>query len=236
MDKQQLIRRWEDRNFGKIRPSTKKIRAEYNKQKEEKMNNNSLQNNMVDVYVTTDTCTNPVVTVGWGSWQIFNNESYSLVCTTGTTPAMCGVKQEETEKGTAMSIEQNAIDYLTRRVENVYANHYRYLPGKFNLYVDNTPKTYKELIEAIKNDKFKLDKKRVAIIDDDDDNSYIYGPFDGIIWDGPQSDNDGYDKACDALQKARIDATDIIKTSTDADKRLQALKDFEKWTPESAAN
>lgn len=166
--------------------------------------------------------------------------TYTLVTSNSTqsvTP-----KQEE-EKETAMSLEQNQIDYLSRRVDDVYRELKSPLAEKFNIYKDNAPRTYKELIDAIKNDKFKLNEKRIkameARAEDDEDDCwdcpYYCGPFDGIIWDGPQPDQKGYEVALDSLQKARIRALDIIKTSPPAD-GLKALQEFQKWTPEGAAN
>lgn len=166
-----------------------------------------------------------------------------IFVTTGTTVTKQTIYPEKVEeKETAMSLEQNQIDYLSCRVDDVYRELRSPLAEKFNLYKDNAPRTYKELIDAIKNDKFKLNEKRIkameARAEDDEDAGWdcpYCGPFDGIIWDGPQPDEKGYEAALDSLQKARIRALDIIKTSPAAD-GLKALQEFEKWTPEGAAN
>lgn len=172
-----------------------------------------------------------------------------LILSTGTLPKQTGLDifvttvteqiiypEKVEEKETAMSLEQNQIDYLSRRVDDVYRELRSPLAEKFNLYKDNAPRTYKELIDAIKNDKFKLNEKRIKLFDqdDDDDGCYPYGPFDGIIWDGPQPDQKGYEAACESLVKARIRALDIIRTSPAAD-GLKALQELEKWTPEGLA-
>lgn len=168
----------------------------------------------------------------------FNN----TFVTTGTTVTKQTIYPEKVEeKETAMSLEQNQIEYLSRRIDDVYYKLWNSLPEKFNLHRDNTPKNYKELIDAIKNDKFKLDGKRIKHFineeedEDEFDGIYPCGPFDGIIWDGPQPDQKGYDAAVESLQKARTRALDIIKTSPAAD-GLKALQEFQKWTPEGAAN
>lgn len=165
----------------------------------------------------------------------FNN----TFVTTGTTVTKQTIYPEKVEeKETAMSLEQNQIDYLSRRVDEVYRDLRSPLTEKFNLYKDNAPRTYKELIDAIKNDKFKLNEKRIKLFDTEDDDGglfFPFGPFDGIIWDGPQPDKKGFAAALDSLHKARIRALDIIKTSPAAD-GLKALQEFDKWTPEGAAN
>lgn len=166
-----------------------------------------------------------------------------IFVTTGTTVTKQTIYPEKVEeKETAMSLEQNQIDYLSCRVDDVYRELRSPLAEKFNLYKDNAPRTYKELIDAIKNDKFKLNEKHIKTMearaehDEDDGWDCPYcSPFDGIIWDGPQPDVEGYEAALDSLQKARIRALDIIKTSPAAD-GLKALQEFEKWTPEGAAN
>lgn len=169
----------------------------------------------------------------------FNN----TFVTSGTTVTKQTIYPEKVEeKETAMSLEQNQIDYLSCRVDDVYRELRSPLTEKFNLYKDNAPRTYKELIDAIKNDKFKLNEKRIKALearaedDEDDDWDCTYrSPFDGIIWDGPQPDHKGYETAIESLRKARTRALDIIKTSPAAD-GLKALQEFEKWTPEGTAN
>ena len=147
--------------------------------------------------------------------------------------------EKTVEKETAMTYEQNTRDYLLRRLEAVGYELERKLPDQFNLYVNNTPKTYKELIDAIKNDKFKLNKhiaERLEDIDDgEDDEDYLCGPFDGIIWDGPQPDRKGRDAAYKSLCAAKTAAKDIIMTSDPKD-AVEALKALEAWVPAGAAN
>lgn len=145
--------------------------------------------------------------------------------------------EKTVEKETAMTYEQNTRDYLLRRLDTVHYALARKLPGQFNLYVNNTPKTYKELIDAIKGGKYKLDEKRIARLEDcdDDDHCYSDGAFDGIIWDGPQPDTIGYKAAVKALDAAAVDAKDIIMTS-DPKEGAAALKALGAWTPTGAAN
>ena len=184
---------------------------------------------------TNDVClTYSGTTIAWP----FTN---TFVTTNGANVSLlCDVKQEKEE--TAMSIEQNTLDYLSRRVESTFYGLHSELADTFNLYKDNKPKTYKELIAAIKGDKFKLDAKRTKRIDEyfsdgDEDEDCFYsfrGSLDGIIWDGPQPDRKGYDKAIEDLSKAKTDTMDTIRVITDEEKRLAALKAFEAWVPSNA--
>lgn len=155
-----------------------------------------------------------------------------------TQKANCS-PEKTVEKETAMTYEQNTRDYLLRRLEGVGYELERKLPDQFNLYNNNIPKTYKELIDAIKNDKFKLNKRRMEQLEDlyDDEavEAYVCGPFDGIIWDGPQPDSKGYDAACKALSAAKTATKDIIMTSDPKD-AVEALKALEAWVPAGAAN
>ena len=142
--------------------------------------------------------------------------------------------KQEPVKETAMSIEQNQIDYLCVRARNVKSNLNSKLWDQFNMYANNKPKTYKELIDAIKGGKYKLDEKRIkkieALQDDDDGDCFIYGPFDGIIFDGPQPDAKGRDAAADELDKAYTKTMDAIKVLPAAE-GLKALQEFENWVP-----
>lgn len=127
-------------------------------------------------------------------------------------------------------------DYLLGRLNQAeYPKQHSFMK-LFNLHVDNAPKTYKELVDAIKNDKFSLDAKIVKKVDNfsDEDNPEgynPYGPFFGIVWDGPKPDPEGYAVASKDLTKQFTAAKDTIMTS-DATTGLKALQDFEAWLPE----
>lgn len=116
----------------------------------------------------------------------------------------------------------------------------------FNLNEDGRPKTYLQLIDAIKNDKFSLDDKAVKRLkrlqdnldaeDEDFDEEYGYGPFFGLIFtDFPKSDRKGYDAAVkefEALMKATKD-TIMVKSPAEG---LTALQVLEAWTPVGKSN
>lgn len=134
------------------------------------------------------------------------------------------------------TVEQRA--YLRDRAKVLRYSKRDELPGMFNLYVNNAPKTYKELIETIKNGKFKLDEKKTKLIDEaieDGDRWYVNGPFDGIIWDGPQPDHDGYSAANEALESQFTKVVDAINILDPKD-GLAALQAFEAWVPTGKAN
>ena len=186
---------------------------------------------MFDLSTTTPNTTllNPIPTA---NYLAIANITYDyLVSNYGTTSAEAkGVKPKEEEaKETAMSLEQNQIEYLNNRVYDVYRSFD--LSGMFNIYVNNSPKTYKELIDAIKNDKFKLDEKRTKRVDELVENCDFWdSAFDGIIWDGPQPDYDGYEQARKELKAAFIATKDAINVLPPAE-GLKALQEFEKFEP-----
>lgn len=131
-------------------------------------------------------------------------------------------------------------DYLLNRLSKAQYPKEQSFTKLFNLYVDNTPKTYKELIDAIKNDKFTLDPKAVKKVDkfSDEDNEYPegfnpFGAFFGIVWEGLTPDPEGYQAAVKELCKQATAAKDIIMTGDAAD-GLKALQDFEAWLPDTS--
>lgn len=189
---------------------------------------------MFDLSTTTPNTTllNPIPTA---NYHPIVNIPYDLfehyfVSNYGTTSAEAkGVKPKEEEKETAMSLEQDQIVYLNNRVYDVYRSFN--FTEMFNIYVNNSPKTYKELIDAIKNDKFKLDEKRTKRIDECVEDEDFWGSsFDGIIWDGPQPDQDGYYQAQKELKAAFIATKDAINVLPPAE-GLKALQEFEKFEP-----
>lgn len=104
----------------------------------------------------------------------------------------------------------------------------------FNLHTDNSPKTYKEMIDMIKNGKYTLDKKLTDRVDanvaDDDFDACWFSPWYGIIWDGPQPDHKGYNAAIAESNKLYTATKDTIMSGVYAD-GLKALQDFEAWLP-----
>lgn len=158
----------------------------------------------------------------------------------GKTP----MRYNETNAYASVSAPKSDIaiqrDFLLSQLADAWYPKDRELENFFNLHVDNTPKTYKEMIDAIKNDKFKIDPKAKKIIEaeaDDEDEELpcgYWGPMYGIIWDGPVADREGYHKARDEARKQKTAAERIIMTS-DGAAGLAALQAFEAWLPTSEA-
>lgn len=129
-------------------------------------------------------------------------------------------------------------DYLLSRLSNAAYPKYNELDKLFHRFVDNTPKTYKDLIDAIKNDKFTIDAKIAKRVDaaadaerDEDECNYNYrGPFYGIVWAGDQFDDKAWLAARNESEKQQRAAKDIIMTG-DAAAGLAALQAFEAWLP-----
>lgn len=101
----------------------------------------------------------------------------------------------------------------------------------FNLNVNNTPKTFRDLIAAIKDGKFTIDEKFARKVDAKiaNDEPIWYSPLEGIIWDGPQQDYAGYRAFEDHLQKEYQKAKDEIivlplEQGLEALRRFQALE------------
>jgi hypothetical protein len=177
---------------------------------------------------------------------------YPVKCKVG-----CEIKQEgktpmrynETNAYASVSAPKSDIavqrEYLLARLNDAWYPKERQLEQFFNLYADNTPKTYKDMIDAIKNGKYTIDKKieknletHLEDTEDDEFGGELYwGPLYGIIWDGPKIDRDGYNKAREAARVEKTKANDIIMTG-DGTAGLAALQAFEAWMPtaETKAN
>lgn len=126
-------------------------------------------------------------------------------------------------------------DYLSQRLSEVSRPKANEFEKLFNLYVDNTPKTYKEMIEIIKAGTFTVDpqmEKAVARAIEDGQ-EVNFGPLCGIVWPGPKQDYEGYRAALKELKKQHAKAEDIIATS-DAVIGLKAVYDLEAWVPDTA--
>jgi hypothetical protein len=125
-------------------------------------------------------------------------------------------------------------DYLLSQLTTAFHPKEREFQTTFNLYVDNTPKTYIDMIAAIKDGKYTIDpkaEKRVADWEEDEEDGPSYfGPLYGIVWDGPVADRKGYDQAVKDLRKQKTEAERIIVTG-DAAAGLAALQAFEAWQP-----
>lgn len=130
-------------------------------------------------------------------------------------------------------------DYLLGRLAKADYPKEAELRKFFNLYVDNTPKTYKDMIAIIQAGTYTIDPKIAKRIDDveaeDDDKAcgFGYGPMYGIIWPGPVADYVGYKAASTEKEKQYRAAKDAVMVS-DAATGLAAIQAFEAWMPTPA--
>lgn len=140
---------------------------------------------------------------------------------------------------TPKSDAQVGREYLLNRLEAASYPKRSSFEKMFNLYVSNEPKNFQEVIDRIKNDKFKINKKVQKKLDalkadaDEtgaDDFPWYHGWSYGIEWDGPKADFAGYEQALSDCDAEQTKARDIIMTSDNA-AGLKALQDFEAWTP-----
>lgn len=154
-----------------------------------------------------------------------------VTCYYDEPPANCKTAccKQEQEGTTPMNTER---DYLNRRLNEVSNSFDRDLRKQFHIDENDGPRSYKELIDWIKNDKFKINAKIAKAVDVyfEEDGIY-YGSFlEGIIWTGRgwTSDRLGYNVAREAMLKAHTVAKDTVNTG-DAAAGLKALQDFQSW-------
>lgn len=180
--------------------------------------------------------------------SIFGNPNcvVSLGCSTTIVGQRCDTivlddphpwpKKKEEEN--SMTTQNTERDYLKRRLMDALYIFQDDIATAFRIRNSETPKTYSELIDAIKNGKYTLDEKVTKRVDAYfEENGFTpWGPFYGIKFQlDTAPDRDGYDAAEKALNKRWQDAQDIIMTG-DAAAGLKALQDFEAWKPAGPAN
>jgi hypothetical protein len=136
------------------------------------------------------------------------------------------------------TLEQDQKTYLTRRLDNLFYDAIdNKLRKQFNIGVTGSPSTYAELIDMIKNDKFKLDEDKIKKVEKAraSGDIWCYGNTDGIIWDLPKPDRNGYHAATVEYEVKKRVAMDVIMVNSAAD-GLAAIKALESWEPTGAAN
>lgn len=164
------------------------------------------------------------------------SSSFSVPVVSGDTIQWkidCKQTPQKQEVENTMITANTERSYLDRRLNEVFYTHERELQKQFHLGENTAPKTYKDVIDWIKNDKFTLNAKETKRIDlyVDEEGTY-YGSFlDGIVWNGAgfTVDHDGFVAGAKVLKKALQDARDVVNTS-DATAGLKALQDFQSWT------
>jgi hypothetical protein len=143
---------------------------------------------------------------------------------------VCNKEEVDNNMTTYNEIEASR-KYLNGRINSVMWQKRDDMVKQFRMHNSEQPRTYKELIDAIKNDLYTIDTKRAAQIDgyvEDDD--WYGNAMDGIKFNLPTApDRAGYDAATKEFEKAVNSAKDIINTGTPAD-GLKALQELEAWT------
>lgn len=143
----------------------------------------------------------------------------------GTTP-MCYEKTGKSEAEISRA-------YLTNRLGDANYAKRDQLRKLFNLDAIAIPKTYKELIDAIKNGKYEIDAKVAKLIEisTEDEGQYYGSPLDGITFtDFPKPDYEGFTAASTEQQKKYTQTKDALFLPYE--QGLKALADFEAWMPE----
>lgn len=160
-------------------------------------------------------------------------------CTTASTPVRPSViawlddcECEKKQEGKTPMTTNTERDYLARRLTEVHYELIHELTKTYNIGVYTGPRTYKELIDFITNNKYTLDTKRTTVVDAQvaDEEYWATNAMEGIIWNGRGvEDRKTYDLAKKALEDAKVTARDVIMTS-DAAAGLAAFNTFKTWT------
>lgn len=117
------------------------------------------------------------------------------------------------------SDEQNAKQYLIRRLDSLESDKQVKLMRAFGMVDDESPNTPKELLKRIQDGKFFIAKHV--------ENVRAFSPIDYFIWRDPsvKKDHDGYVAALDVLKEKSQQARDIIVVKNQ-EEGLKALQDF----------
>jgi len=126
------------------------------------------------------------------------------------------------------SQRNDARDHLIQRIDSIFYAKYSDLSEKFHLNPPKGPKTVGEFKERIEKGLFTLDfgdAKDEAKLSRYNDISHYFS------WRTPdtQKDQEGFNAAEKKLEEAKTKATDDIYV-LDAEKGLEALREFEAWT------
>jgi len=173
--------------------------------------------------------------VGWFNQKEGNNPMRAYSETYAVAPtaiASINVPSDEAKK----------IDYLNGRARDI-RNTFRdtTIRKMFHFDGQTLPMTYRQLIDAIKNDEFEIDEKRAKRIDarfaeyqNGDESWFDYSAFDGLTFTGfPEPDKDGYAAAQKELKAEYQKVKDAIAI-LDAETALAAVQAFEEWKPSNA--
>lgn len=125
----------------------------------------------------------------------------------------------------SVPVEATQRDYAIQRIKAIGEKHANALRVQFYMDSEETPKTARDLIAAIKEDAFRLDEKLLA---KNEENLQYFGPFYGIDWGKNAPDTKGYEAAKEVLKTAAQKALDGA-TLKPVDQLEAAIDDFEGW-------
>jgi hypothetical protein len=119
--------------------------------------------------------------------------------------------------------EANQRNYLTSRLNTIKTTKYSDLERKFGLRGDRDPSTPEELINRIKEGKYKVDEKNMK--------RSAYSPVTLFTWKDPsvKEDHEGFEKARKRLDELYTQAYDNVIVD-DVKSALTAVQKFEEKT------
>lgn len=169
---------------------------------------------------------------------------YSFGCKTATPVAKTPWGKAKKQEGITPMANYNAAtivaqadttardqrQHLHSRMWEVQQTKKYALKKQFHLIDDDAPKSPKEMAERIAAGKFiirGLDKEETR----------YFSSYDAIVWRDPavKPDQAGYDAVKTEMDKKYRETVDTI-TILDPKDGLDALREFEAWTPTGAAN
>lgn len=127
-------------------------------------------------------------------------------------------------------------EYFLARLSGEYVSKRDELTKLYNLYIDNSPKSPKELIEMIEKKKFKLEDKYIKRVEEaaeergDVEAFKFHSLLSFFKWDGPEPDQKGYDTACVEMRSVYEDVRDAIMAG-DAAEMQKAVQTMKTWLP-----
>jgi hypothetical protein len=124
--------------------------------------------------------------------------------------------------------EENIMyaDYASKRISQIYHKKYEELQDEFHFW-EKKPRSLKELREWLDTKNYTINEGGLK---DDGDFDSIYSNWKSHFRWGPAFDRESFDQAMKKLNAAENAALDACSILEDADKRLQAVKEFESFT------
>lgn len=209
--------------FGEKRPEA---RINYRKYKQVKDNMNCESAKINTNYVSLG-CTG-TISGATANWVVIDDCCAKPAYPPAPCTKVCPTKEVENTMTETDIVSQRR--YFNDRTNSVFYDKENENIETFRIHNSEYPRTYKELIDAIKNGLYTLDEKRTKVIEAEP--SYACSMTDGMKFKLPTApDREGYSKADKALRAAKQAARDQIAAATDGAAMLKAVEDFKAWTP-----